>query len=146
MLADLDVQVRVAATPTQVWDYVTDWTRQGEWIPATKVRTDGDQIIARTALGPIGFDDTMHVRLWEPPHRCETVHTGRLVRGIGIFECRPDGDGTLFVWSERVDIPGGPIAPALWAVARKPVEVGFGYALRRMRDRVEAQHPQSPPG
>lgn len=141
MLSEFDVAIDIDAPPEAVWDYVTDWGRQGEWIPLTRVRKDGETIIARTGIGPLGFEDTMEVRGWDPPHMCETIHTGRVVRGIGIFECRADltdPGRTRFVWTERAEIPGGPVAPLLWRVAKPGLVMGFNYALRRLRDRVES--------
>ncbi|MGH3424064.1 MAG: SRPBCC family protein [Nocardioidaceae bacterium] len=137
VLAELAVRTTIDAPPQRVWDYVTDWERQGEWIPATRVRVQGDGLVARTSIGPFGFTDPMCIRTWQPPRRCEMVHTGRVVHGSGVFECRDDSGVTTFVWTERVDVPGGPLAPALWAVARRPLRAGLEYALRRLRDRIE---------
>ena len=36
---------------------------------------------AVTAIGPVGFTDTMEIVEWDPPHRCVVRHTGRVVRG-----------------------------------------------------------------
>ena len=138
MLGDLEVGIDIAAPPRTVWEYVTDWERQSEWIPLTTVRTEGSTVIARTALGPLGFDDPMEVAAWEPPHRCELVHTGRVVRGTGAFTCAAAGTGTRFVWSEHVAVPGGPAAPVLWLAARPALQLGFAHALRRLRDRLES--------
>ncbi|MBA3575857.1 MAG: SRPBCC family protein, partial [Pseudonocardiales bacterium] len=43
-----------------------------------------------------------------------------------------------FWWWERVDVPGGPAAPAVWLVAGPAVRVLFGHALRRFARWVEA--------
>lgn len=133
----------IAAPLLQVWDYVTDWERQGEWIPFTRVRVVGDDppaMVARTGIGPLGFDDTMHVTVWEPPRRCDVAHTGRVVRGTGIFVCEPAWHGlTAFSWTEDVEVPGGRLAPVLWAVARPVLTVAYGVTLRRLRRRLERQ-------
>lgn len=137
MLAEIAVRVSVDAPVQQVWDYATSWERQGEWIPATRVRVTDDRIVARTGLGPIHVTDVMRIRAWTPPHRCEMVHTGQVIHGTGIFECHDDGGATRFAWVERFEVPGGPVAPALWWLARWPLRRGLERAVRNLRDRVE---------
>ena len=44
-------QVHLAADPHQVWDLVTDWSRQHEWIWATQVR-GGRAWAPRWSAGP----------------------------------------------------------------------------------------------
>lgn len=138
MLGELSAGVDIAAPVERVWAYVTDWERQSEWVPLTTVRVDGDTVVARTAVGPIGFDDTMEVDLWQPPHRCEVVHTGRVVRGSAAIVCTTVGAGTRLTWTERFTIPGGPLAPILWRVAEPVLRQGLAYALRRLRARLES--------
>ncbi|MGH1564772.1 SRPBCC family protein [Mumia sp. DW29H23] len=132
--------VTIAVPAAKVWDYVTDWELQREWIPATTVRVEGDEIIARTGLGPLGFDDTMHVVRSEPPRFCEVAHTGRVVSGTGRFICepRPDG-GTDFLWEERVRVPGGALKGVLWRVAAPAVRAGYAIALSRLRHALESR-------
>jgi carbon monoxide dehydrogenase subunit G len=101
-------QVRVRATPEKVWAVAMDWSRQGEWIPATQVRGGtgvGARVVARTAVGPVGFTDTMVITEWDPPRRCVVRHTGKVVRGDGIFEVIPHGEFTDFRWTELVELP-----------------------------------------
>ena len=63
--------VEVGAPAGVVWDYVTDWPAQGEWVPLTRVeRVDaadrlGGRLRAWTGLGPVGFWDTMTITRWE---------------------------------------------------------------------------------
>ncbi|QMW64954.1 SRPBCC family protein [Mumia sp. ZJ1417] len=130
--------LHVDAPVQAVWEYVTAWERQSEWIPATRVRTDGDLIVARTGLGPFGFDDPMRVTSWDPPHRCDVEHLGRVVSGTGTFVCSPDatGTGTDFGWSEVVRVPGGPFAPLLWRVATPLLRLSYAHALGRLRRRL----------
>ncbi len=60
------------------WDYVTDWPRQGEWVPHTRVEhVDpahpavgvGGRLRAWSGLGPVGFWDTMTITSWERQRR-----------------------------------------------------------------------------
>jgi hypothetical protein len=67
--AEVDINAPAAA----VWAYVTDWPRQAEWIPLTRVeavdgaRSVGGRLRAWTGVGPVGFWDTMTISVWEEP-------------------------------------------------------------------------------
>lgn len=141
----ITVGVTVTADPRQVWDLAVDWAAQSTWIWATT--TSGGQglgasVTGRTALGPIGFTDTMVITEWDPPRRCTVTHTGRIVRGEGVFEVRPRGDGAEFRWTERILLPEPllalvpPVArPAFsrfaFAVIAPLARVGLGYSVLR---------------
>jgi carbon monoxide dehydrogenase subunit G len=137
--------VDIDASPARVWDHVVDWPRQSEWIPATRVRgvTDGTgigtQIEAFTGVGPFGLRDTMTVTAWDPPHRCEVLHTGRVLRGEAGFVVTPRGDdGTRLEWWERFDLPAGPAGRLAWPAARPAVQLGIRRALQALRRSVES--------
>ncbi|MGI9007280.1 MAG: SRPBCC family protein [Streptosporangiaceae bacterium] len=123
--------VTVAASPEQVWDLAVDWSRQGEWIWATRSRGGrgaGAAVTARTGLGRAGFTDTMLITEWDPPRRCTVTHTGAIVRGEGIFEVRPLGpDRSEFRWSERIVLPE-PVADLIPAGAEAAV-TRLAYAV-----------------
>ncbi|PZF80756.1 polyketide cyclase [Jiangella anatolica] len=140
MTADVVVSRRVAAPADLVWHVLTDWAGQGAWMPLTTVRVvgpgDGREVGARldawTGMGRAGFLDTMVVTAWEPPRRCEVLHTGRLVRGPGVFAVRPLGPGACEVtWEERLELPFGAAGRAGWPLVRPLVRFGLGVALRR---------------
>ena len=147
-------RVRVAAPATVVWDYVTDWPRQGEWIPFTRVevvprdgRADsvGDRIRAWTGLGPVGFWDTMTITSWQVDAdgsaRCEVLHTGRVVRGDGELAVVADGaEHCTFIWWERLDIPGGAVGALVWRLTGWSMRRGVDLALRRLAARAERIH------
>lgn len=142
--------VEVAAPARQVWDYVTDWPAQGEWVPFTRVeRVDaadrvGGRLRAWTGLGPVGFWDPMTITRWERDGDgggiCEVLHTGSVVRGEGEFSVVSLGPGRCrFVWVELVVVPGGGLARLLWSLARPVVERMIDRALDAMRRSVEAR-------
>src|ERR1700735_1886067 len=100
-------RIQVRAAPQRVWALAMDWSRQGEWVPATVVRGGtgvGAQVVARTGVGPAGFTDTMVITEWDPPRRCVVQHTGRVVRGLGIFEVTGRGPGAEFRWTARLPL------------------------------------------
>jgi hypothetical protein len=143
--------VRVRATPERVWEIAMDWSRQGEWIPGTRVSGGtgvGAQVVARTAVGPVGFTDTMIITEWDPPRRCVVRHTGKVVRGSGIFEVIPLRDtsdpsdpGDLsdlseFRWTELVELPvpdavqPGAVLVGRWTVVPL-TRLALDYSLHR---------------
>ncbi|MGH3316142.1 MAG: SRPBCC family protein [Nocardioidaceae bacterium] len=137
--------VDIDASRGRVWDHVVDWPGQSEWIPATRVRGVtgstgiGTQIEAFTGVGPFGLVDTMTVTAWDPPHRCEVLHTGRVLRGEAGFVVTPRGDdGARLEWWERFDLPAGPVGRLAWPAARPVVLLGLRRALQTLRRRVES--------
>jgi hypothetical protein len=148
----VSVSTEVDAPPERTWAVVTDWARQGEWMPLTRVaaadgaaRGVGDRLAARTGLGPVGFTDRMVVDVWDPPYRCEVVHRGRVVTGRGVFLVEPlPGGRSRFTWQE-VSTAGlvSRLANALTAPATR---VLLGYAVRRLARLVEATSIETPTG
>ena len=138
MSTELRVTQVVGAPADRVWEVLTDWDRQGEWIPATRVHAMdghavGGRIEAWTGLGPLGFVDTMTITRWEPPKRCEVLHTGRVVRGPGLFSVEPLGPAQCrVVWEEHLDLPMGVVGRAGWRVVRPLARAGLALALRRL--------------
>lgn len=150
MQAEFAVSVDIAAQPMTVWATVTAWEEQGSWMPATSVKrlpgpvgAVGERFVARTGVGPLAFDDPITVTAWDSPRRCEILHTGRIVRGVGAFYVEPVGAGSRFTWWERLEVPGGPLAPGLWRLGEPLTRAGFGWALRRLKRQIEADRPPS---
>jgi carbon monoxide dehydrogenase subunit G len=150
MRAMIRSEVEVAAPAEVVWDYVTDWPRQGEWIPFTRVERLGEahevggRFRAWTGIGAIGFWDTMTITAWQAFHngsaRCEVLHTGRLVRGEAEFAVQERGpEACTFTWWEHLVIPGGPVGALAWKVGARGMQTGVDRALRQMADRVVAE-------
>jgi uncharacterized protein YndB with AHSA1/START domain len=137
-VAELALAVDVDAPPEVVFDALTDWTSQGEWMAGTSVRvTDGDghsvgsRILARTAAGPVGFDDPMEITGWDRPRRVQVHHLGRVVRGDGAFEVEALADGrSRFHWVEWLDVPLGLLGQVGFAVARPALGAAVLPSLR----------------
>ena len=133
-MAELVLMQEVAAPAEQVFAVLTDWSVHDRWMLFTHAegdRVEGGEIRAFTGVGRLGFLDTMEITAWEPPHRCDVRHTGRLVRGTGSFEVRAAGDTSVFVWSEDLELPLGALGRAGWPLVR-PL---FLLGLRRSLDR-----------
>ena len=145
---ELPVAVEVDAPFAAVWDYVTDWERQGEWMLGTRVRVTGGDgrgvgttLRAVTGVGPLGVVDTMEVvEFIAPaagvPGRAAVRHTGKVIRGEGFFEVVPLGpDRCRFTFTELVDLPLGALGRLGWPLARPVLKAGFDASLRRMAKR-----------
>ena len=136
-------RIDVTAPPERVWAALTAWNRQGEWMVATDVRTVGGpaqgiggRLAARTGLPVpgrrhVGLLDTMVITEWDPPRRVVVQHTGRFVRGPGIFELEPRGEGTTFVWTERLYLPYGLLGQVGWLLVKPFALLGIRLSLRR---------------
>jgi carbon monoxide dehydrogenase subunit G len=127
--------VLVPAEAERVWQVAMDWSRQREWMWGTQVRGGtgiGAEVVARTGIGPVGFADTMVITEWDPPRLCVVRHTGRIVRGLGIFEVTGSGQQTEFRWTERLQLPW-PLSGRLgrWMVV-PPARWGLDASLRRL--------------
>jgi carbon monoxide dehydrogenase subunit G len=129
-------EVTVDAEPEQVWRTALDWSRQHEWIWATRVRGGqgtGAEVIGWTGIGPVGFTDPMVITDWDPPRRCVVTHTGRIVRGTGIFEVAPRGSRSEFRWTEHLELPVPPAVGRLAGMVIAPLaEWGLRSSLRRL--------------
>ena len=163
MRTRLEQTVDIAARASTVWDYVTDWPRQEEWIPKTRVEkvddaaSVGGRFRAWTGLGVppsggtrgasprgLGFWDPMTITSWERTPdgggRCEVLHRGSVVHGEGEFAVISiDESHSRFVWAELLVVPGGRVGAVGWRVARPVVERLIGLGLSKMRDLVESQ-------
>jgi carbon monoxide dehydrogenase subunit G len=107
MAASVDVD----ATVDQAWAAVTDWRAQKAWMPLTRVEVVGEagnglgtRLRAVTGAGRAAIVDEMEIDRWEPPHRCEVRHDGRVVRGRGVFLVEALGAARARVtWEEHLD-------------------------------------------
>lgn len=136
----IEVDVVVEAPVEDVWRAVTDWPGQSEWMLGTRVwATENDGVgvgggvAAFTGVGRWGFLDTMVITRWEPPHRCDVLHTGRVVRGTGTFEVLSlPGQRSRFVWSEELDLPLGVAGRVGWPLVRPAFALGVRHSLQRL--------------
>lgn len=152
-VSDITVSVDVDAPVETVWVVVTDWERQGEWMLGTDVRVTrgdgaglGSELAATTGVGPLGVTDRMEIVGWDPPHRATVRHTGRIVRGSGVFtvverwgDVAGDG-GSTFHWTEQLELPLGVLGAVGWPLVRPVFRLGLRWSLDRMARQCEAAH------
>lgn len=144
MLVHLEERVAIAAPPEAVFDAVSDWQGQSAWVAFTTVTVEpgghrvGERLTAVTKLAGIGFTDPMEVTRWEPPHRVDVRHLGRVLRGAGTFTVEPAPGGARFVWAEDLDLPLGAAGRLGFAVVRPAFTLMLRRSLRRLARQVEA--------
>lgn len=137
--------IDVAAPASRVFDAVVDWSGQDRWIPLTRVRSGrqlgvgvGGELAAYTGIGPVGFLDTMTITRWDVPARVDVLHTGSVVKGIGIMTVRRlDDKNTRFYWAEDLEIPLGVAGRIGWQLVKPAFGVGMKLALRRFARLIE---------
>lgn len=145
----MTVPVDVNAPAEAVWRMLTDWPGQQEWMLGTRVEVQGGgegrhlgaRLRAVTGVGPLGITDTMEIVEWEPPKRCVVRHTGKVVRGDGVFEVvalAPDRSRLL--WSELLDLPLGAVGALGWRAAAPAFRWGVLRSLQKMARQCEAEH------
>ncbi|MFE7960745.1 SRPBCC family protein [Streptomyces sp. NPDC057413] len=142
-MVDFRLERTVPLSQPEAWRRITHWPGHGAVVPLTRVRAltppptrEGTVIVARTGIGPLGFDDPMEVTLWRPPTeeepgRCRLEKRGRVVLGWAELETRPGPGGrTKVVWHEEIGVRHLPRAagPLLAASARTV----FGRALNSL--------------
>jgi hypothetical protein len=141
----MSVSVDIDAPVEITWQVVTDWERQGRWIPMTDVRLvagspagHGATVNARSAFGPLGFLDRMVVDVWDPPRRCEVRHLGKVVTGRGVFLVDDlPGGRSRFTWREELDSAG--LRRLLDPLTVLPSRALFRVALSRLVPLVETR-------
>lgn len=133
----LAIRVNCEAPIEKVWARIADWSSQGEWMLATRVWVTseisegvGTSIAAFTGpahriyprFSSFGLLDTMTVTTWQPPSRCDVIHTGKILKGTGTFQIESTGShSSTFYWSETIDIHRALFligAPFIWLGVR----------------------------
>jgi Polyketide cyclase / dehydrase and lipid transport len=143
--AGVSVSVDVNAPARDTWAIVTDWAAQGDWIPLTTVTLDeaspvglGARLVARTGIGRAAIVDPMVVDVWQPPHRCEVAHQGRIVTGRGVFLVEElSGDRSRFTWQE-IPVTGG-LRGGLERMGSPISRWALGVAARRLAQLAAAR-------
>jgi hypothetical protein len=98
----------------------------------------GGQIEAFTGIWRIGFLDTMEITSWDPPAKCDVLHTGRVVRGTGTFEVIATSESTSkFIWSEDLDLPLGLLGKIGFTLVKPGFVYGVRKSLEKFADLVE---------
>jgi hypothetical protein len=142
------ISTLINAPAEKVWSAIGDWENQGDWMLQTKVilkseKAEGVGVKIEAFTGPLyrlyprfkflGLLDLMEVTHWDPPHRCDVIHYGKILKGSGTFEVIAlDETHTTFHWSEEV------IAPWILFIVAKPfLWIGVKISLARFARLLE---------
>jgi hypothetical protein len=135
---------RTAPLPLdEAWRRLTQWPRHADVVPLTRVTVvteaptrEGTCFVARTGIGPFGFDDRMEVTVWRPPADggpglCRLEKRGRVILGWAEIEVRPGPGGrTRVVWREELRVR---FLPALFdPLLKRSARTMFGRAVDRL--------------
>jgi hypothetical protein len=137
--ATLFATTLINAPAAHVFDCLTNWSAQSEWMIGTVVHATKQQgkgvdgeLSAFTSIGPFGITDTMRITAWNPPHQCSVMHTGRIIRGSGDFTVTSvSKQQSIVTWSESFVLPFGIFGRLAWPIARPFVRLGLQVSLKR---------------
>ena len=137
MSHSIRISLTLACNQERAWHAIADWEGQGNWMLQSKVWVTsqiregvGTSIAAFTGpfyksypkFAALGLLDTMVVTKWQPPIRCDVVHTGKVLKGTGTFELvEISKSATRFNWSEDIEcsrLQFLAIYPFLWIGVR----------------------------
>lgn len=134
---NIRISLALPCNQARAWQAIADWESQGNWMLQSKVWVTsqiregvGTKITAFTGplykrypkFSKLGLLDTMEVTNWQPPTRCDVVHTGKILKGTGAFELKAISEtSTRFDWSEEIEcsrLQFLAIYPFLWIGVR----------------------------
>jgi len=137
MSHSIRISLTLACNQERAWQAIADWEGQGNWMLQSKVWVTsqiregvGTSIAAFTGpfyksypkFAALGLLDTMVVTKWQPPIRCDVLHTGKVLKGTGTFELiEISQSATRFNWSEDIEcsrLQFLAIYPFLWIGVR----------------------------
>ncbi len=120
-MARIEASTHIAAPTSRVWDRLTDWEAQAEWmtdVRSLEVRSAHRQGIGVTvrlrtdiALGVVVTDELTTTE-WRVGERLGVRHSGPLYSAVGAFELEATPTGTLITWWDELRVPLGTLGDA----------------------------------
>jgi carbon monoxide dehydrogenase subunit G len=144
----------LSAPPELVWELLTDWERQSEWmlemsdVVVTSAVREGVGVEAKATIsvGGIRTTDVVHVDVWERPRHLGLRHEG-WVRGRGDIELVPVGEaGSHLEWTEELYAPWGVIGAIGLRVFRPVLARTFRRDLAALQRLVRSKATPRYPG
>lgn len=131
-MAPTNVSRQTTLNQEAAFALVTTWELHR--VPFTSVVDTTDGFIARTQLGPLGFDDPMMITAWDRPRSVKIVKTGRVIRGWAVIEVESTGEGSTVTWTEDLSLVFVP------RFAQRLVDGATKLMLRRILDQIFDGH------
>jgi hypothetical protein len=147
MTAQVRASVTARVDVRTAFDALVDLPSQSRWMVATslypldgavEVPEVGSRMAAFTAVLGVGVLDEMEVTAFDPPHRWEVKHLGRVIAGSGIFAVSAAPAGSRIEWVEELDLPLGALGRLGWPAVRPAVRWGLQLSLRRLAAGLES--------
>jgi hypothetical protein len=141
----LTFSIEIDAKPKTIFEYVSNWEKQSEWILFTKVKLlkglpnqKDPLLLAITGVGPFKVKDTMVITNWSPYKLIVVEHTGRVVLGKGVFTIEEISEGkSKFIWQEITPIPFGLVGKIGLVLIRPIMNIAFGKSLKKLKNNIE---------
>jgi len=127
-MARLDIRRFIAAPPEVIWDVISDFDRQREWmVDLRRLEIVSEQRqgagtamdVTSELFGLPVVKDVMTITAWEPPHRMDVRHSGQF-HGTGAFLLERVDNGTIFTWVEDFEPPLGQLGELGFALVIGP--------------------------
>jgi hypothetical protein len=138
-------KVIIKADQKVIFDYVSNWEKQSEWILFTTVNKIsaapdqvGTKLLATTKFAAIKLIDTMIVTEWQPFEKITVEHTGRIILGKGVFKIHSISENNCeFTWEEITPIPFGIFGQIGLLIVKPWMKLLFGISLKRLKSNIE---------
>jgi uncharacterized membrane protein len=143
-MAAITETIEIARPPEEVFAYVDDLSRHGEWqesIQSTKVETDGPTRVGTRASDvrktpggerEIAYEVTEH----DPPRRSAFRGVSGPVRPVGGIRLEPSGAGTRYTL--ELDFEGHGLGILLKPLVMRSARKQVPGDLRRLKERLES--------
>src|SRR5437870_4144723 len=147
-MAPIVNSIEIDRTPDEVFAYVDDLGRHGEWqqqIESTQVETDGPTRVGTRATdkrrmpgGPrdISYEITEH----DPPRKSSFRGVNGPVRPLGTITVEPLDGGTRSKLTLKLDLKGHGVGALFAALARANARKEIPKSHQRLKQILEREH------
>jgi hypothetical protein len=143
-MVHFQVRIDTPRRADEAWDRVLDLRLHDRLIPFTRITSGkvpaaelrpGSAFLARTGLGPLGFDDAMVVTDLTAPvddsaGLARIRKQGRIIRGFIELRVTPRPVGSRVEWDQEITVWGVP--RVFGCVVARASRAAYGMALRRL--------------
>jgi uncharacterized membrane protein len=145
-MAPIIETVEIARPPQDVFAYIDDLTRHGEWqeqIVSVRVETEGPTRVGTRATdtrrvpgGPreITYEITEH----DPPRKASFRGVNGPVRPVGTITVEPVGDGSRSRVTLELDLQGQGLGKLMAPLARRDARKEVPKSQAKLKERLES--------